>query len=66
VIVSSGIVNQGDGTVTRIDARTGNTVGLPIRNTADNAITLAIAGRSVWVTSDTPPSATRIDLSQAG
>jgi hypothetical protein len=60
------VVNQGDGTVTRIDARTGNTVGLPIRITADNAITLALAGRSLWVTSDTPPSATRIDLNQAG
>ena len=33
---------------------------------ADNAITLALAGRSLWVTSDTPPSATRIDLNQAG
>jgi DNA-binding beta-propeller fold protein YncE len=37
------VVNQGDGTVTRIDARTGNTVGLPIRITG--AGNLAAAGR---------------------
>jgi hypothetical protein len=59
------VVNQRDGTVTRIDARTGNTVGLPIRISPDGAITLAIAGRSLWVTSLGPPSATRIDLNQA-
>jgi hypothetical protein len=60
------VVNQSDGTVTRIDARTGKTVGLPIRITPDNAINLAIAGRSLWVTSFRPAAATRIDLSQAG
>ena len=58
------VVNQGDGTVTRIHARTGETVGLPIRIT--RADKLALAGHSLWVTSDTPPSATRIDLNQAG
>ena len=57
--------NQTDGTVTRIDARTGETVGLPIRITPDDADLLAIAGGSLWVTSNIHASATRIDLSQA-
>jgi hypothetical protein len=55
---------EGDGTATRIDARTGETVGLPIR--IPHANKLALAGRSLWVTGDTPPIATRIDLDQAG
>ena len=58
--------NQTDGRVTRIDARTGETVGLPIRITPDDANLLAIAGRSLWVTSDIHASATPIDLNQAG
>jgi DNA-binding beta-propeller fold protein YncE len=59
------VANQSDGTVTRIDARTGQTVGLPIRITSDDASNLATAGSADWVTSVKHSSATRIDLSQA-
>jgi hypothetical protein len=58
------VVNQSDGTVTRIAARTGQTVGLPIRITPDDASNLTTVGSSVWVTSVKHASATRIDLSQ--
>jgi hypothetical protein len=58
------VANQSDGTVARIDARTGNTVGLPIRITRDDASNLTTAGGSVWVTSQKHASATRIDLAQ--
>ena len=51
--------------MTRIDARTGKTVGLPIRITPDDASNLTAAGSSVWVTSILHSSATRIDLNQA-
>jgi len=59
------VVNQTDGTVTRINDRTGQTVGLPIRITSDDASNLTTAGSSVWVTSLKHASATRIDLNQA-
>jgi glutamine cyclotransferase len=58
------VVNQSDGTVTRINARTGKTVGEAIRITPDDAARLAVAGRSLWVTSDKHRTATRIDLNQ--
>jgi hypothetical protein len=57
-------VNQSDGTVTRIDERTGDTVGLPIRITPDDASNLTTAGDSIWVASDKHASAARIDLTQ--
>ncbi len=68
------VANQTDGTVTRIDAGTGRTVGEPIRiapkpslgNSAEvgggaAAYALATTGDSIWVTSLTQRTISRID-----
>ncbi len=64
------VANQADGTVTRIDERTGETVGDPIRvapkapaGNPDAAAVLSFAasGDSLWVTSLTQRTISRID-----
>lgn len=68
------VANQTDGTVTRIDAETGKTLGEPIRvapkppsGNSDEAgggaaaYSLAATGDSLWVTSLTQRTVSRID-----
>ena len=60
------VSNQSDGTVSRIDATTGQTIGLPVRiaapaNDAAAHVMSASAG-SLWVASATEHTLSRIDL----
>jgi DNA-binding beta-propeller fold protein YncE len=63
------VANQDDGTVTRIDLETGQQAGAPIRIAAPRgmhaaAFVPAAAARSVWVSSFTADTITRIDAGE--
>ena len=54
------IANSGDGTVTRLDARTGKPIGEPIR-VGDDPRELAFGAGSIWVANNDDNTVSRID-----